>query len=62
MQSMAVSGAAFAISDLNIIEGSPPRRAVALVLEWAFQHREELMEDWRRTENREALLSIIPLD
>jgi hypothetical protein len=26
--------------------GSLPRRALALVLEWATLHREELMEDW----------------
>jgi hypothetical protein len=26
--------------------GSLPRRAMALVLEWAAEHRDELMEDW----------------
>ena len=54
--------AAFSIQDLEIIEGHLPRRAVSLVLEWAFQHREELMENWRRVEHREALLKINPLD
>lgn len=54
--------AAFAISDLKIMEGNLPRRAVALVLEWAFQHRDELMENWLRTEKREVLLPIEPLD
>lgn len=34
------------LRDLSTIRGSLPRRAMALVLEWAAQHREELMEDW----------------
>lgn len=54
--------AAFSIQDLRIVEGSLPRRAVSLVLEWAFQHREEPMENWRRVEQREELLKIDPLD
>ena len=54
--------AAFGIHDLRLIEGRLPRRAVSLVLEWAFQHREELMENWRRVEQREDLLKIDPLD
>jgi hypothetical protein len=54
--------AAFAISDLRITEGTLPRRAVSLVLEWAFQHREELMENWQRAEKREDLVKIEPLD
>ena len=29
-----------------MIEGSLPRRALALVLEWASEQRAELMEDW----------------
>jgi hypothetical protein len=31
------------------------------VLEWAFLHREELMEDWDRAERREKLNKIDPL-
>jgi hypothetical protein len=54
--------AAFVISDLEIIEGSLPRRAVSLVLEWAFEHRQELTENWRRAERQENLLTIPPLD
>jgi len=34
------------LRDLRTIRGSLPRRAMALVLEWAAEHREELMEDW----------------
>jgi Domain of unknown function (DUF4160) len=29
-----------------VIEGSLPKRALALVLEWASEHRAEMMENW----------------
>jgi hypothetical protein len=32
--------------DLRVMRGSLPRRALALVLEWAAEHRDELTEDW----------------
>ena len=35
------------IQTLSPLRGSLPRRALALTLEWAAQHREALMEDWR---------------
>jgi hypothetical protein len=54
--------AAFAISDFQIMDGSLPRRAISLVLEWAFLHRDELAENWRRAERREDLIKIKPLD
>jgi len=54
--------AAFSISDLQMIEGRLPRRAISLVLEWAFQHRDELIENWRRVGSREELLKIDPLE
>lgn len=34
------------IQTLEIMEGEMPKRALALVLEWAQEHRAELMEDW----------------
>ncbi|MCU0670572.1 MAG: DUF4160 domain-containing protein [Myxococcota bacterium] len=34
------------LRDLRVLHGSLPRRAMALVLEWAAEHRDELMEDW----------------
>jgi len=54
--------AAFSIRDLRLIEGSVPRRVSALVLEWAFDHRDELMENWQRAERHEPLLSVAPLE
>ena len=53
--------AAFSIQDLRLIEGNLPPRVISLVLEWAFQHREELMENWRRVERKEDLRKIEPL-
>jgi hypothetical protein len=53
--------AAFSIQDLRLIEGALPHRIISLVLEWAFQHREELMENWRRVELKEDLRKIEPL-
>ena len=54
--------ASFSIPELKIIEGSLPRRAISLVLEWAFLHRDELMENWVRADRREDLSSIKPLE
>ena len=53
--------AVFSIQDLRLIEGGLPPRVVSLVLEWAFQHREELMDNWRRAERKEDLQKIEPL-
>ncbi len=53
--------AAFSIQDLQMIEGKLPSRVVSLVLEWAFQHRQELMENWRLAELRQELHAIEPL-
>ena len=38
----------FSIVELKLIEGRLPKRVVALVLEWAFEHRSELLENWQR--------------
>jgi hypothetical protein len=54
--------AAFSIEDLKMIEGQLPGRAISLVLEWAFQHRDELMANWEKAQKREALEKIKPLD
>jgi len=35
----------FSIEDLRLIEGNLPKRIISLVLEWAFEHRNELTED-----------------
>lgn len=50
------------IETLEVIGGKMPRRALSLILEWAFQHRNELLEDWQRCETREPLRKIAPLE
>ncbi|MCF8143067.1 MAG: DUF4160 domain-containing protein [Deltaproteobacteria bacterium] len=54
--------AAFSIEDLKLMEGQLPRRAISMVLEWAFQHRDELMVNWEKAQRSEALEKIKPLD
>ncbi|MHB1398508.1 MAG: DUF4160 domain-containing protein [Trichloromonadaceae bacterium] len=34
------------IRTLEVLQGELPKRALALVLEWANEHRAELTEDW----------------
>ncbi len=51
----------FSVADLELIEGSLPRRAVSLVLEWAFEHRKELMADWELAMASKPLRKIKPL-
>jgi hypothetical protein len=50
------------IMTLEILKGSLPRRALALVLEWAVIHREELMEAWNKCSNNQLPQPIAPLD
>ena len=50
------------IETLKVIRGEMPRRALSLVLEWAFLHREELLEDWNLCEKRKSPKKIKPLD
>jgi hypothetical protein len=54
--------AVFDIRTLDMIEGRLPRRATALVTEWAGEHREELLENWRLCEAHAALNKIAPLE
>ena len=50
------------IRTLEIIKGSLPKRALALVLEWAAQHRAELMEDWKLCQQKQLPKKIAPLE
>ena len=46
----------------KVIEGKFPKRALQLVMEWLNLHKEELLENWARTQNGEPLKSISPLE
>ena len=51
----------FSIAELKMIEGSLPKRIIPLVLEWAFEHRDELMTNWELARAKRPLLDIPPL-
>ena len=53
---------ALSIEDLKLIEGSLPKRVRSLVLEWAFEHREELAENWDLAREGKPLNPIPPLE
>ncbi len=50
------------VETLRVTEGSLPRRALGLVIEWAGDHRDELLEDWRLAEAHNPLNPIAPLE
>jgi hypothetical protein len=54
--------ASFSIADLRLLEGRLPPRVTALVLEWAFVHRDALMTDWELAAARKQLMPIAPLE
>ncbi|MCX7692530.1 DUF4160 domain-containing protein [Tepidimonas taiwanensis] len=53
--------AVYAIETLALLQGALPRRAHAMVLEWAAQHRAALMEDWELCANKQQPKPISPL-
>ncbi len=53
--------ALIAIETLEVIRGDLPARAMALVLEWAQQHREELRRDWDLCVQNQTPAKISPL-
>ncbi len=54
--------AMLSISELKVLEGKLPRRALALVLEWANEHRQELMDNWKSLETTGDYSKIPPLE
>jgi len=53
--------AAISIDSLEVLEGRLSRRTLALVLEWASEHRAELRENWSLAEAHRTLRKIDPL-
>jgi hypothetical protein len=49
------------IQTFAVVGGALPARAMALVLEWAQQHREELRKDWELCVQNQAPTKILPL-
>jgi hypothetical protein len=49
------------IQTFEVIRGDLPSRAMALVLEWAQQHRDELRRDWELCVQNQTPMKILPL-
>ena len=54
--------ATISIGELSSLEGYLPPRALGLVIEWAVQHRDELLHNWRLTQNNQHPDKIAPLE
>jgi len=53
--------ALIAIESLGIVQGALPPKALSLVVEWASQHREELLANWQASSNVGSFQKITPL-
>ena len=49
------------IHTLGVFAGHFPPRALGLVIEWATQHQDELLEDWENAQSQLPLNKIEPL-
>ena len=54
--------ATVAIDPATLLEGHLSPRALALVMEWAAAHRQELAEDWELVRKQQPLKRIAPLE
>lgn len=53
--------AVFSINELKITEGNLPKKVISIVLEWSYEHRDELLEDWNLAVSKKPLRKIEPL-
>ena len=49
------------ILDLSVSKGEIPPRALGLVIEWASQHKSELLKEWDLARSEKPLFRIEPL-
>lgn len=54
--------AEIAVPSLQVLRGNLPKRALALVLDWAAAHRLELQEDWELCRQHRQPNKIQPLE
>jgi hypothetical protein len=54
--------ALIAIETLFVLEGNLKPRTLGLVIEWAFPHQSELMQDWQLARQNAPLEAINPLE
>lgn len=50
------------IDNLDVVRGTLPGRALALVVEWALAHHQELRQNWARAARGEPVSAIAPLE
>lgn len=49
------------IETLTLSDGKLPPRVLGFVVEWAMQHKAELMDNWQKAQNDQPLKKINPL-
>lgn len=54
--------ASFSMEDMRLLEGRLPPRVMALVVEWAAKHQDELLVNWQLAKAEKPLNPIKPLD
>jgi hypothetical protein len=52
---------AIEIGSLRVLEGQIPPRALGLVIEWASQHKDELLANWKLAKSNQTPRKIEPL-
>lgn len=55
------AGVQVSIATGEVLAGTLPRRALAMVQEWTQLHRDELQANWERADRQERLVTIEPL-
>lgn len=53
--------ASIAIDSTELLAGALPARVLRLIKKWAALHKEDLLENWKRAQQEEALENIDPL-
>jgi hypothetical protein len=54
--------AVISIQELAILEGDLPPKAVGLVMEWAKEHKNELLDEWDLARKKQPLFQIDPIE
>lgn len=54
--------ASFLAKELKIFKGFLPQKVSSLILEWAFNHRDEILENYLRVLKHENIQEIEPLN
>jgi hypothetical protein len=54
--------ATISIKDLALLNGKLPPKVLGLVVEWATQHQQELLDDWELARQWQTMKPIKPLE